>query len=191
VRIQRIQRDIPVQRLKGGIMNSNLRQLVAAELHDRGQACHCIRCREIGHQPTTDLTDDTTDDLRLDIQKYQANGGSEYFLSLTTPSRDVLYGYLRLRMIPDPYRPELGPGPCLIVRELRVLGREVPLQGKVKTQTYQHRGLGRRLLAEAERIAKDSNDAHRLFVLSGIGVKPYYRKLGFIDEGFYLAKTLP
>jgi elongator complex protein 3 len=187
IRIQRIQRDIPIQRLKGGITSSNLRQLVASELANRGQSCRCIRCREVGHQQET--SELPTEDLRLDVQKYQASGGYEYFLSLTAP-RDVLYGYLRLRIIPDPYRPELEPGPAIIVRELRVLGREVPLVGKAMGQSFQHRGLGKRLLTEAETIARDTYGARRFFVLSGIGVKPYYRKLGFIDNGVYLEKPI-
>jgi len=190
VRIQRIQRDIPIQRLHGGITKSNLRQLIETELHTRGQTCRCIRCREVGHQPTNDPLECSPEDLRLDVQKYSASGGEELFLSLTEPSRDVLFGYLRLRAVAEPYRPELGPGRCQIIRELRVLGREVPLLGRALGRTYQHRGLGRRLLAEAQRICTEEYGARRLFVLSGVGVKPYYRRLGFVDRGTYLVKSL-
>lgn len=108
IRIQRIQRDIPIQRLHGGITKSNLRQLVAAELHHTGQTCHCIRCREIGHQPTDHPGPAAT--LRLEEETYQASSGEERFISLTDSSQNVLYAYLRLRIISDPYRAESAPG---------------------------------------------------------------------------------
>ena len=170
VRIQRIQRDIPVQRLHGGIMKSNLRQLVDEELRRRGQACRCIRCREVGHQQAAGVC--PPEDLTLQMQRYRASGGEEVFLSLTEPTRDVVYGYLRLRMVEEPFHPDLGSGSCLMVRELRVLGREVPLLGRAHGATYQHRGLGKRLLGEAERICREDYHARELFVLSGFGVKP-------------------
>ncbi len=189
VRIQRIQRDIPVQRLRGGIMKSNLRQLVDEELRRQGQACRCIRCREVGHQQSA-AVECVPEALVLRLQRYRASGGDEVFLSLSEPTRDVVYGYLRLRMVENPFHPDLVPGPCLVIRELRVLGREVPLLGPVHGVSYQHRGLGKRLLGEAERICREDYQAREVFVLSGIGVKPYYRSLGFVDRGVYLRKAL-
>ncbi len=53
----------------------------------------------------------------------------------------------------------------------------------------QHRGLGRRLMAEAERIAR-ARGACRLADISGVGVRPYYRALGFRLEGTYMVKDL-
>lgn len=43
---------------------------------------------------------------------------------------------------------------------------------------------------EAERICSEEFDKKHLFVLSGVGVKEYYRKLGFKDNGVYLSKTI-
>jgi len=188
VRIQRIQRDIPVQQLRGGIQKSNLRQLVEEELRHRGQACPCIRCREVGHRrPSIPCA---PEDLRFEVERYQASGGEELFLSLLDPSSDVLFGYLRLRLIEDPWHPRLDSGRCAMIREVRVLGREVPLGGSVPGVSYQHRGLGKRLLAGAELLCREDFDLKRLWVLSGVGVKPYYRSLGFVDEGVYLRKEL-
>jgi elongator complex protein 3 len=77
----------------------------------------------------------------------------------------------------------------MIIRELKVLGRETPL-GERASGAFQHRGYGKTLLGEAERICAEEFGKKRLFVLSGIGVKPYYRKLGFSDKGMYLSKIV-
>jgi elongator complex protein 3 len=77
----------------------------------------------------------------------------------------------------------------MIVRELKVLGREAPL-GERTSEAFQHRGYGKKLLWEAERICGEEFDKKHLFVLSGVGVKPYYRKLGFSDNGAYLSKLV-
>ena len=189
VRIQRIQRDIPAHKISGGIKKSNLRQYVEKELEEHGRSCHCIRCREIGHRSLK-----TTIDLnRLNIQyrycTYTANNSDELFLSLEDASQDVLLGYLRLRDITTSHRVELWEEPCMMIRELRILGRETPL-GERTEGAFQHRGYGKQLIREAERICKDEYGKKYLFVLSGVGVKPYYRKLGFSDYGVYLRKRL-
>jgi elongator complex protein 3 len=77
----------------------------------------------------------------------------------------------------------------MIVRELKVLGREAPI-GERTSEAYQHRGYGKMLLSEAARLCKEEYDKKYLFVLSGIGVKPYYRKLGFSDDGVYVKKKV-
>ena len=77
----------------------------------------------------------------------------------------------------------------MIIRELKVLGREIPI-GQKNMKGWQHKGYGKDLINEAERICLEEFDKKRLFVLSGIGVKEYYRKLGFKDDGVYLRKTL-
>jgi elongator complex protein 3 len=189
VRIQRIQRDIPAHKISGGIKKSNLRQYVEKELEEHGRSCHCIRCREIGHRSLK-----TTVDLnRLNIEyrrcTYTANNSDELFLSLEDASQDVLLGYLRLRDITTSHRVELREEPCMMIRELRILGREAPL-GERTEGAFQHRGYGKQLIHEAERICEEEYGKTYLFVLSGVGVKPYYRKLGFSDYGVYLRKRL-
>jgi elongator complex protein 3 len=108
---------------------------------------------------------------------------------LEDASQDVLLGYLRLRDITMSHRVELWEEPCMVIRELRILGREVSL-GERTEGAFQHRGYGKQLIREAERICKDEYGKKYLFVLSGVGVKPYYRKLGFSDYGVYLRKML-
>ena len=47
------------------------------------------------------------------------------------------------------------------------------------------------MIKEAERICCEEYEKKNLFVLSGVGVKEYYRDLGFKDDGVYLSKELP
>ena len=189
VRIQRIQRDIPSQEICAGIKKSNLRQYVEKEMQRHGTPCRCIRCREIGHvsaEKTKMLTDLS---LRCVHRRYTASNSEEYFISLEDVTQDVIVGYLRLRDVATSHRSELQDEPCMIIRELKVLGREASL-GERTSEAYQHRGYGKKLLYEAERICSEQVGKKRLCVLSGVGVKPYYRKVGFTDNGVYLSKIV-
>ena len=189
VRIQRIQRDIPVAYIDAGVDKSNLRQLVEAEMKNHGDMCQCIRCREIGHASLKEKIEIDERNIDFDCECYEASGGEEVFISLVDKKHDALIGYLRLRNIINSHRYELVNQPCMIIRELKVLGREIPI-GQKTEKGWQHRGHGKDLINEAERICLEEFDKKRLFVLSGIGVKEYYRKLGFKDDGVYLRKTL-
>jgi elongator complex protein 3 len=189
VRIQRIQRDIPSQHIQTGIKHSNLRQYVEKHMHQHGFSCRCIRCREIGHRIGEQRGDSPHLFLDVVCRKYNASGSEEIFISLEDKKQDVLVGYLRLRDIVTPYRAELSKAPCMMIRELKVLGREAPL-GERTTEAFQHRGYGKKLLREAERICQEQYTKKYLFVLSGVGVKPYYRNLGFSDDGPYLKKEV-
>jgi elongator complex protein 3 len=189
VRIQRIQRDIPAPEISAGIKKSNLRQYVEKEMHHQQTSCRCIRCREIGHLSVEKTKKLPYLSLTCIQRRYKASGGMEIFLSLEDIEQDVLVGYLRLRDVIKPHRSELQEKPCMIVRELKVLGRETPLGERI-SEAFQHRGYGKTLLAEAERICTEEFGKKRLFVLSGVGVKPYYRKLGFFDKGVYLSKIV-
>ena len=59
---------------------------------------------------------------------------------------NLIAGFLRLRLPAESPRPEIGADSAL-VRELHVYGAEVPLEG---SGSVQHRGLGLKLLKEAE-----------------------------------------
>ena len=189
VRIQRIQRDVPSKMISSGVKKSNLRQIVEHEMLKHGTTCKCIRCREIGHYLLKKSID--INDLKINkkIIKYKASGGCEIFITLEDKSYNVLIGYLRLRDVANPHRYELQKEPCMIIRELKVLGRELPI-GQRGAESMQHRGYGKDLVLTAEKICLEEFDKKRLFVLSGVGVKQYYRNLGFVDDGVYLSKSL-
>lgn len=186
VRIQRVDRDIPTPLIGAGVDKSNLREIALDLLRRKyGASCRCIRCREVGFRARPDVEPDAPD-LTLARIDYDASGGRETFLGIEDASRDVLYAYLRLRRPAAPHRPELQTAHAM-VRELKVHGRMVAL-GDHEPQAAQHRGLGQRLLAEAGRITFDEWGLDDLFVMSGVGVKEYYRKLGFADAGVYVVK---
>ncbi|UCD13249.1 MAG: tRNA uridine(34) 5-carboxymethylaminomethyl modification radical SAM/GNAT enzyme Elp3 [Thermoplasmatales archaeon] len=189
VRIQRIQRDVPAPVIASGVKKSNLRQFVEKEMRNHGKTCKCIRCKEIGHKSLEKQINFNALDIVFTRRNYEASGGIEVFLSLEDKTRDAIVGYLRLRDVVLPYRYELKKEPGMIIRELKVLGRELSI-GKRTNAALQHRGYGKELVEEAKRICSEEFDKRKLFVLSGVGVKEYYRKLGFADDGVYLSTYL-
>jgi elongator complex protein 3 len=54
---------------------------------------------------------------------------------------------------------------------------------------YQHMGLGKKLLAEAEKLTKKYGK-NKIQVTSGIGAREYYRKLGYKLESSYMTKKI-
>jgi len=189
VRIQRIQRDVPSQYIDAGVKKSNLRQYVDKELELNNQKCRCIRCREFGHLSLKNNIKLDKKDITISVNNYTASGAEEIFISLVDIKNDALVGYLRLRDINRSHRNELQKDPCMIIRELKVVGKELSI-GKKSKDGFQHKGFGKELLSEAEKICLEEYDKNHLFVLSGIGVKEYYRKLGFKDNNLYLSKII-
>jgi elongator complex protein 3 len=185
VRISRVLRDIPSKFIVAGLKDS-LRDIVREKMAAEGIKCHCIRCREYGHRARTDVKIGEPRLVRLD---YEAAGGREVFLSYEDDN-ETLFGLLRLRMQAGRFPGQPGEGKISLVRELHVFGPEVPLKEQ-RTAAPQHRGLGRSLLREAERIARDELGAGRMFVLSGTGAREYYRTgLGYTLLGDYMVKEL-
>ncbi|KAJ3116483.1 hypothetical protein HDU96_009568 [Phlyctochytrium bullatum] len=120
-----------------------------------------------------------------------ANGGWETFLSYEDPKQDILIGLLRLRKCSEAtFRKELkGEGQCSIVRELHVYGTAIPVHSRDPTK-FQHQGFGTLLMEEAERIAKYEHKSVKIAVISGVGTRHYYRKLGYELDGPYMSKRL-
>jgi elongator complex protein 3 len=52
------------------------------------------------------------------------------------------------------------------------------------------KGFGTLLMEEAERIAREEHDSVKLAVISGVGTRDYYRRLGYELEGPYMIKLL-
>jgi elongator complex protein 3 len=180
VRVQRIQRDIPVKAAIG-LDKGNVRQLVHRRLKEMGYECRCIRCREVGHRG---VPEEDYRKAEFVIRKYRASGGEEYFLSFEISEHDAIIGFLRLRF---PDKPFIKPiSNAALIRELHVYGRVVPIGERGKA--FQHRGFGERLLREAEEIAREEYD--EIAVISGVGVRDYYRKLGYRKRYEYMVKKL-
>lgn len=128
------------------------------------------------------------DGLSLVQRSYDASGGTEFFLSFEDTGSDVIVAFLRLRMPEGAHRPEFGPFSA-VVRELHVYGRMVPV-GEERLDGWQHRGWGRRLMAEAERVASEDYGATKMLVMSALGTKEYYAGLGYSRDGAYVSKHL-
>jgi elongator complex protein 3 len=184
VRVMRIQRDIPSQLIEAGVRKSDLGARVYSLVEGE---CRCIRCREAGHRMRRGVQVDWGS-VEVLWESYEAASGVEHFISAEDVDHDILLGYLRLRFpSPEAHRGEVD-GETALVRELRVLGRALPL-GLRSGEGEQHRGLGRMLLEEAEEKARE-NGYRRLLVTSAIGTRDYYRGLGYARLGPYMVKLV-
>ena len=178
-RIMRIQRDIPSYQVASGVQKTNLRQYVKEIQKERAIVCRCIRCRE--PDPSKPLSD--LGQTKIKVVEYEANKGREFFIS--AENEQHLLGFCRLRFPAQSLREEITPTSALI-RELHVYGEAAALG---KNATVQHKGLGKQLMAKAEDIAR-VEDKKKMVVISGVGVREYYRKLGYSPEGPYMVRAL-
>ncbi|CAN9507792.1 unnamed protein product [Ophioblennius macclurei] len=186
-RVYRVQRDIPMPLVSSGVEHGNLRELALARMKDMGTECRDVRTREVGIQEIHHKV--RPYQVELIRRDYVANGGWETFLSYEDPEQDILIGLLRLRRCsPQSFRPELKGG-VSIVRELHVYGSVVPVSSRDPSK-FQHQGFGMMLMEEAERIARDEHGSGKLAVISGVGTRNYYRKMGYELEGPYMVKNL-
>ncbi len=184
VRVMRIQRDIPAKLIAAGVTAGNLRQLVMEKARELGIEVKEIRSREVGIRMREGWEIGEPELTRLD---YDASWGKEVFLSFED-DQETLFGFLRLRRPDSPFRPEITETTALI-RELHVYGPEAEI-GEKSSSKVQHKGLGKALVEEAERIAKEEWGFDRILVISGVGVRPYYRKLGYMRVGPYMGKRI-
>ncbi len=177
-RMMRIQRDIPTYMTEAGVERTNLRQYVEKIQAEKGIACRDIRAREIGRSQLRDITG-----YGIRITEYDASGGKEFFIQ--AEKEDKLIGFCRLRFPSFYLRPEIAKKSALI-RELHVYGTATALgeEGDI-----QHKGIGKELLVRAEETARQ-HGYDKLVVISGIGVREYYRRLGYSKEGPYMVKNL-
>ncbi|HUS51259.1 MAG TPA: tRNA uridine(34) 5-carboxymethylaminomethyl modification radical SAM/GNAT enzyme Elp3 [Candidatus Paceibacterota bacterium] len=183
-RIMRIMREIPPDYLVAGIKRIDLRKDIEEELRKttefikNASPIKEIRFREIGMRSRYKNIDNKN--LKLKIIKYKASKGNEYFLEFIN-KQDILFGLLRLRISNN----------NAIIRELHVYGKSIEI-GKKGKLASQHKGLGKKLLKEAEKIVKKVG-IKKLKIISGVGVREYYSsKLNYhLDkEGIYMIKSL-
>ena len=178
-RIMRIQRDIPTPQITAGVERTNLRQYVAELAKQRGIVCQCIRCREVGRMER--IADSSAPTIQ--VLEYEACDGKEFFIS--AEANNVLFGFCRLRFPSHFLRHEITPDSALI-REIHVYGPAAAIgtEGEV-----QHKGLGKRLLQQAQKIAQE-HAKKKILIISGIGAREYFRKVGYSLEGRYMVKGI-
>jgi elongator complex protein 3 len=185
VRISRVLRDIPAKFIVGGLRDS-LRDPMRKLMKEKGLQCRCIRCREYGFRVRDKQPVGEPHLTRLD---YEAAGGREIFLSFED-DYETLYGLIRLRIQDTTI--DLGEEngeKAALIRELHVFGPELALNQRDESAA-QHRGFGRALLKEAERIAREEFQRDLMAVLSGVGAREYYRAEGYRLRGNYMVKKL-
>lgn len=211
-RISRMIRDFPAKDISSGTKITNLRDEISREMQKRGLACVCLRCREVGHVAELRGSDY---DLKTCLfeEWYDNAGGREVFLSIEDKKRKAVFAFLRLRLPPirhpersssevkDLYKdPSTALGmtsiyenfPILknsaIVRELHTYGTALNLK-QTRTDASQHKGYGKMLMQEAEKIAKREGYG-KVAVISGIGVREYYKMLGYKLKDTYMVKKI-
>jgi len=183
VRIMRVQRDIPTYATEAGVDRTNLRQYVENECLRLNIKCRCIRCREAGHiYKKLKLF---PKNVEVKITPYEASDGIEFFISAEDTKQNILLGFCRLRFPSESLRKEITKDSALI-RELHVYGVSTSIG---KKGTIQHKGYGKKLLNIAETISKE-NKKKNIVIISGIGVREYYRKFGYKKKGPYMVKKL-
>lgn len=184
-RLNRIIRDIPSTYISGGYNEKsvNMRQLLQKNMNDYNWKCRCIRCREIGFNKLSQ-----EDIVEMKKMYYRSSDGDEYFISFET--HQYLIGFIRLRINSCPDINNLLPvlQNAALIRELHVYS-DVSIVGSNNELSMQHRGYGKRLVAEAERIALQ-NCCQKIAVISGTGVRGYYAKLGYNLIDTYMIKQL-
>ena len=162
-RVMRVMREIPPSYLIKGTLRIDLRTVLDKKLGKIDE----IRSREVG---LVSRYEEVDRNLKLDVYKYKANG-DEYFISVVNKD-NVLFGLLRLRIIKNK----------AIIREIHVYGK----QFNSEIESWQHKGLGKILMEKAEEIGKKYNNS--ISVISGVGVRNYFRKLGYKLEKTYMVK---
>lgn len=193
IRLNRVIRDIPVDYVLAGVEVANLRQLLAVKLKAQGECCRCIRCREV--KGDKELSAKLSEAV-LKERAYEASEGQEVFLSFETADEKTIFGFLRLRLhIRNWETPFTELTTAALIRELHVYGNLMPTYSSdgPPSSHAQHRGIGGRLLQRAEEIAKEAGYLH-IAVISGIGVRGYYKRQGYrlrgAQRGGFLIKDL-
>lgn len=167
-RVMRVMREIPPDYIVAGTTKIDLRNDIEKILRDKNAKLEEIRYREIGFALRDNK--EINLDLELKVTKYKSSGGNEYFLEIVNKD-DLLFGLLRLRIAKE-----------AIVREVHVYGQALKLGEKSKVAS-QHQGLGKWLISEAEKITRS-----KLKIISGVGVREYYKKLGYKLKDTYMVK---
>lgn len=184
-RVSRMIRDISAVDIMAGSKKTNLRQLVEASDTLKAGDVREIRFREIAGEEIDVLS------LVLDTVAYETTNTTEHFLQWVTPEGKIA-GFLRLSLPHEDYLhahaeelpDELG---CAMIREVHVYGQVANLHRS--DGSVQHLGLGRKLVERACELAREVGFG-RINVISSIGTRDYYRKLGFADGTLYQTREL-
>ena len=182
VRIPRIVRDIPLTYISGGNKCMNMRQVIDDGLKKSEKLSGDIRSREIGRHLEYNIFDS-----KYIVRKYEGSEATEYFISLESSDKKVIFGFLRLRIPPKNHAPVYSSIKNTgLVRELHVYNNIVPV-GENKKISTQHLGTGKTLVKLAEYISWFYG-LEGVSVITGEGVREYYHKRGYESIQSYAVK---
>ncbi len=192
-RTMRVMRQFAPEHIVAGTTRISLRKDVDEILREKNIPIKEIRFREIGFAKKFNKNIDET--IEIKTIAYKANEGKEYFIQALNKD-NILFGLLRLRIPPknsleNPVVPELKN--AALIRELHVYGQAIDI-GEENIGLGQHKGLGKELMNKAEEIVKEESkrnkEIKKIAVISGVGVREYYRKIGYNLDKFYMIKNL-
>jgi elongator complex protein 3 len=201
-RVMRLMRDIPATSVLDGAKFSNLRQIlesqpkklkeiVGNEFYEnhitiKNQLFKDIRSKEVGF--SNEKYKDTN--IILKRRDYEASKGKEVFLSFESEDEKTLFALLRLRKPSGKHSDKLSKvlENAGLIREVHSYGSEVAVGNK--DNNTQHKGLGKKLLLEAEKIAKEEWLFNKISIIAGIGTREYYKKFGYEEANGYMFKNL-
>lgn len=176
-RVTRVVRDIPSNDIVTGNKFTNLRQMVEKYLKDSGRKLTEIRSREIKNQLFN------LKKLVFKDTVYETTVSLEHFLEYVTDNNQIV-AFLRLSLPKPKQIPVIGElSNTAVIREVHVYGQALQL-GSKKTGIAQHSGLGKKLIIQARGIALRAG-FKQVSVISAIGTREYYRKIGFTDGDLY------
>lgn len=210
IRINRVFRDIPTHEICGGTKQTSMRAEMDMDLDVLGELSNCIRYREAGNVRNRNRKDIGLPKMKEIV--FEGSEGIEYFLSWeSSDDNPILYSFLRLRLSHNSGKTDNGKiifpelVDCALIREVHTYGKVVPCKENQKyyednpylfsqgdDKKPQHSGLGKKLIARAEEIAL-TNGYNKIAVIAGVGVREYYRKIGYIEDsdlGCYQIKKL-
>lgn len=186
-RLTRVIRDIPSPDIMVGNKKTNFRQLVENWLAKHKHTIREIRAREIRGRAHL------TDQASTSALQYTTSVSEEYFLQVTVPDseqQERLLAFLRLSLPKSDQEPLVSElNQAAMIREVHVYGQATAL-GQRQQDRAQHVGYGKQLIQLASELASQAG-FKRLAVISAVGTREYYRKLGFSDGELYQFIDLP
>jgi ELP3 family radical SAM enzyme/protein acetyltransferase len=210
IRVERIIRDIPTTEICGGTTDSGMRSEIDRDMKILGIRSNDIRSREACNHENINRLYKSPIIMKEEI--FDSSQGKEYFISWESDEqKSILYSFIRLRLSENSGRTQTGKVifpelvNCALIRELHTYGKIQPCKENNKyyqsnnilfeeneNNKIQHKGYGKKLITRAEQIAL-SNGYKKIAVIAGVGVREYYRKLGYTidsEEGCYQIKLL-
>ena len=180
VRLNRTYRDIPASEILEWSKVANLRQIVENKLKEKW-----IKLIDIRHREIKDWKNDPGKAI-LNTYSYDASGWKEYFLTFEDPEDRTIFSLLRLRLTKNTFLPEIKDS--ALIREIHTFWDQLSIWEKW-TNFWQHLGFWKRLITEAEKIAKE-NWFNKMAVIAWVWVRAYYEKRWYSLEWEYMVKEI-